>query len=142
MKKKQITLMIFVFVFIPFGVWCFFLRKEPISKVGFIQQGITTINGKAEIKLYDSQAIDGDTVDFYFDGKLIFKKLGLSDTARVYYTGKLSKGEHWIGIKAVTEGFNPPATPHIGICDGKNTIDFDIESFRDSTSGSWILNVK
>ncbi|MCP9752771.1 hypothetical protein [Ferruginibacter sp. HRS2-29] len=141
-KRNRWVLLLLLLLLCFAAIWYFFLRTPTISREGFVQQGITTVKGSPEISIWDYSAVDGDTVDFYFDGKLIFKSLGLGDTAVTYKTVSLSKGEHWIGIKAINEGFNPPATPHISITDDKEKFEFDIDSWKDSASGSWLINVE
>jgi hypothetical protein len=142
MKKKRFLLLLLLLLLIATAVWFLFFKTATLSRTGFVPQGNTVVKGSPAISIWDYSAVDGDTIDFYFDGKLIFKNLGLGDTPVVYKTSGLSKGEHWIGIKSISDGSNAPATPHISIADENEKFEFDIDSWKDSASGSWIINVE
>jgi len=141
-KKKNTTLLLLLLLILAATGIYFFYFNATVSKKGFKEKGVTTINSNdPQIKIWDYSAVDGDTINFYFDGKLIYKDLAITDSAVVYSPGKLSKGEHWIGIQAISEGAAPPATPHISIGKENDTQEFDIESYIDSAS-SWNVIVK
>jgi len=142
-KRSRILLIITLLIVAAIGTWFFICGSNKVSQKNFVQQGSTTIKTNSPtIKIWDYSAVDGDTIDFYFDGKLIYKNLFLQDSPNIYQPNNLSKGEHWIGIKAIAEGTNPPATPHISIGDGVNDIQFDVDAYKDSVSGSWLINVE
>ena len=142
-KRNKILIAILLLLLIAAAIWYFYFRNNSIDQKNFVQQGSTTINNSEPvIKIWDYSAVDGDTIDFYFDGKLIFKNLGLEDSPTVFRPGSLSKGEHIIGVKGINEGTMGPASPHLSISDGKEILEFDIDAWKDSTSGSWKIIVK
>lgn len=141
-KKNRTLLLLILLLLLTIVAWYLLFYNKKIPKSGFVQQGITVLKGDPEISIWDYNSVDGDTINFYFDGKLIYENLGLGDTPVIYKTKKLSKGEHWIGIKAISEGTNAPATPHVSISSGNEKFDFDIDSWKDSASGSWVLQVQ
>ncbi len=142
-KRNKILIAILLLLFIAAAIWYFYCRKNSTDQKSFIQQGITTINyDEPVIRIWDYSAVDGDTIDFYFDGKLIFKNLALEDSPKVFRPGSLSKGEHVIGVKGINEGTMGPASPHLSISDGKEMFEFDIDAWIDSVQSSWKIIVK
>jgi len=141
-KKKSLPLFLLLLpVMASTGVY-FFYSNSTVSKKGFAEKGSTTINiNDPEIKIWDYSAVDGDTVRFYFDGKLVYDKLAITGTPAVYLPGTLSRGNHWIGVQAISEGAEPPATPHISIGRENDTQEFDIEVYKDSAA-LWNIVVK
>ena len=143
MKSKRNRILIAILLLIATAIWYFYFRNNSIDQKNFVQQGSTTITySEPMISIWDYSAVDGDTIDFYFDGKLIFKNLGLEDSPTIFCPGSLSKGEHIIGVKGINEGTMGPASPHLSISDGKEVMEFDIDAWKDSTSGSWKIIVK
>ncbi len=142
-KKNRILIALLLLLLIAAAIWYFYCRNNSIDQKNFIQQGITTINyDEPVIKIWDYSAVDSDTIDFYFDGKLIFKNLALEDSPKVYRPGTLSKGEHVIGVKGINEGTMGPASPHLSISDGKEMFEFDMDAWIDSVQSSWKIIVK
>ncbi len=64
-----------------------------------------------KLKFGINSAVDGDTINFYFDGKLIYPNLGLVDSPQVYKPGQLSKGQHTIGVKSIKMERRDPYLP-------------------------------
>ncbi len=142
-RKKQISIILILLLLIGFGVWWTFFRLKAAPSVVFTTQGTTKItDNDPEIRIWDYSAIDGDTINVYFDDKLIFDHLGITDSQVVYKPGKLAKGMHYIGIKSINDGMMGSASPHLTIRAGKDSIDFDIDSYKDSASGSWGVEVQ
>ncbi|MEJ7626608.1 MAG: hypothetical protein WKF35_07095 [Ferruginibacter sp.] len=140
-KNKRRIFLVLLLLLIAFAGWYFIKGKKEVVE-GVKLQGITKITFRnPQIRIWDYSAVDGDTIDFYFDDKLIFKNLGLEDSPKIYIPGKLTKGEHTIKIKGISEGMMGPASPHISVSDGKEMFEFDIDAWKDSLSGSWTIIV-
>ncbi len=138
-KRKYLLLALLLLIFI--SAW-FILKKEKAPMPALKLQGSTTISDRNPvIKIWDYSAVDGDTIDFYFDDELIFKNLGLEDSPKVYKPERLSKGEHTIKIIGVDEGMMGSASPHLSITNGKEQIEFDVDAWEDSLAGSWTIIV-
>ncbi|MEO7306526.1 MAG: hypothetical protein ABIR78_03945 [Ferruginibacter sp.] len=143
MQKKRNKILLAILLLVAAALLYFYFCNNSDVQKNFVQQGSTTINySEPVIKIWDYSAVDGDTIDFYFDGKLIFKNMGLEDSPFIFRPGSLSKGEHIIGVKGINEGTMGPASPHLSISDGKEKFEFDIDAWKDSASGSWLIIVK
>lgn len=134
-KNRKIRIVILLCLMVG-GLGYFYYTKYNDPMRGFTKYNSTTITGNtATIMISSYQGTGKDTVQFYFDGKLIFDKLPLMDSAINYNTGKLSKGEHWIGVKALTN-----AEPHVNVDDGVSIHGFNMAVKKDSAA-SWVIIV-
>jgi hypothetical protein len=140
--QKRAALIILLLLLAAACIW-FFLFKNRATGKPYIRQGLTTIRNKnPEFKIWDFHAEDGDTVNVYFDEKLVFKKLPIRYEPIRYNPGHLSSGDHIIAIEAVNEGMMGPASPHLSVHDMDTTFDFDIDAWIDSPRSSWIIHVE
>ena len=61
--------------------------------------------------------------------------------AILYKLGKLPAGEYWLGVKAINEGVNSPASASISLNDGKTEKEFSMNAWIDSAA-SWKVILK
>lgn len=112
----------------------------PLST--FTQQGQTEIqSGNIVMKVWDNDAEDGDSIQVYFEGKLIADSLAILNTPIEYKLGNLSAGDYFIGVKAINEGMTSPASAYVSLSDGKNKKEFSMNARIDSAA-SWKVIVK
>ncbi len=138
--KKRITILILLLLIAAAGFWL--LKKPKTTTIKFTLQGQTEINpGPVIMKVWDHDAEDGDTIRVFFDGKLIADTLAILNTPIEYKLGKLSAGEHLIGVVAINEGISAPASAYISLNDGSGEKEFSMDAFLDSAA-SWKLIVK
>ncbi len=78
--------------------------------------------------------LDGDVIDILVNEKTLVSNKSITESKETIKV-KLSEGENWIGVKAINEGTNPPASPHIEIYDGKTTQAFDILAYINQPGG-------
>ncbi|HEX2627379.1 MAG TPA: hypothetical protein VHM26_00155 [Chitinophagaceae bacterium] len=141
-KRNRWLLLLLLLLAIATGVYYYMPRKtsSPMPAHFIITDSALHINSdELIIKVWDYSAVDGDTVDILFDGKKVFETLAIQDSAVVYHTKKLSRGEHWIGVEALTEGWSPPASPHISVTSGSQSFEFDIEAYIGKPAGRKII---
>ena len=134
MKKRNRQLLILLLLLLAaVGIYWFTQREQKIKAIPsnfIVQDSALHISGdNLIIKVWDYNAVDGDTVNVLFDGKIIFETLGLEGTPVVYNAKKLVKGEHWIGVEGINEGSTPPATTHVSVDNGHQVFEFDIEAY-------------
>ena len=121
------------------GAWLTLGNRRQLP--AFKSQGQTRIGShQAELRIWDFSAVDGDSVRIYFDKELIFDSLFITDVPVVYHTGPLRSGIHRLGVEANSEGMTAPATPHISVNDGQQTVEFDVNAKLDSAA-SWQIVV-
>lgn len=141
-NNKRKILLLLLLLLISAGVWYFYFQNKKVKMEEFTQQGETEISaGNIVMKVWDSEAEDGDTIQVYFNGKMIADTLGILNTANEYKLGHLSAGEYWIGVKAINEGFNSPASASVSLNDGTTEKDFIMAAWIDSAA-SWKVIVK
>ena len=104
-----------------------------------LQDSTVITEGNMEIKIWDYSIIDGDTINVFFDGKKIFKKLLIVDTPVYYKPGIVKAGTHWIGIEALSEGSIGAATVHLELSNGKESYEFNIEARKNKPAYRLII---
>ena len=67
-----------------------------------------------KVKLWDADRQDGDIVDVYLNGEIVFKDLKVTIAGKIFYLN-LVKGKNLIEIEAKNEGIAPPNTSAIKI---------------------------
>lgn len=141
-NKKKRVLLLLLLLFIAAGVWYFYSQKGAVNQEDFTQQGETEISaGNIVMKVWDNEAEDGDTIQVYFKRKMLADTLAILNTPNEYKLGHLSAGEYWIGVKALAEGLNSPASVSVSLSDGKQEKEFIMDAWIDS-SASWKVIVK
>lgn len=141
-RNKYLLIILLLILFAAVGYY-FFTKDKKADLKNFKLQGQTEINaGTIVMKVWDYSAEDGDTIRVFFDGKLIADSLPLLYEPVKYKLGKLSGGEHWIGISSINDGMMGAASPHINLSNGRDSFELDIEAWKDSTAGSWKVIVK
>jgi hypothetical protein len=141
-KRNRWLLLLLLLLAFAAGIYYFMPRNasSPLPAHYLITDSALHINSnEAVIRIWDYSAVDGDTVDIIFDGRKVFQTLAIQDTPVVYHARHLSKGEHWIAVEAITEGWNPPATPHISITSGSQSFEFDIEAYINKPAARKII---
>ena len=92
----------------------------------YTNQGTITVkSSNLAICYWDWGTVDGDVIDIIINGKTMITNKELTANKECLKV-TLPSGENWIGIKAINEGFNPPASPRVEISDGKGVQGFDI----------------
>jgi hypothetical protein len=144
MKRRNVLLLLLLLLLTAIAIWYFYFRTSNVDLKNFTLQGQTELNaGKIVMKVWDYSAEDGDSIQVYFDGKLIADSLAIfNDPPSEYKLGRLYAGEHWIGIKAINEGTMGFASPHVRISNGRDSVDIDIEAWIDSIPSSWKVILK
>lgn len=141
MNKKR-TIIIIIILLLLAAILFLLLKKKKQAALKTVMQGTTILHsGDITMKVWDYNAVDGDTVSVFFDNKVIFDTLYLTDSPAVHEFKNLAAGDHMLQVVAISEGSSPPATPHISITDGTSSAEFDVNSYLDST-GSWKIIVQ
>lgn len=141
-NKNKYLLIILLIALLAILAYYFSPKNKKINSLDFTQQGQTEINaGTIVMKVWDHDAEDGDSVQVFFEGKMIADSLGILNTPVEYKLGKLSAGEYWIGVKAINEGSTSPASAYISLSDGKTEKEFSMDALIDSAA-SWKVIVK
>lgn len=145
MTKQRRRNILLVLLLIIIAIICFFLLRKKEQKIllpAFTLQGETRIGtGDLQLKVWDNNAEDGDTVSIYLDGKLIKDSLGILNEPVVLKVGNLPKGDHLLGIKAINEGSVSPASASMGISNGKEETQFEMNAWVDSAA-SWKIIIQ
>ena len=140
-NKKKILLLILLLLIVA-AVWYFYPQKKIVKPEEFIQQGQTEINtGSFVMEVWDQSAEDGDSIQVFFNGKMIADSVAILKAPVEDKLGTLSPGEYWIGVKAINEGSTSPASAYIRLNDGKIKNSFSMDAWMDSAA-SWKLIVK
>ena len=101
----------------------------------YTNQGTITVKStKLKICVWDYSAIDGDVIDLFVNGRKMFSKLAIDENKQCIEV-TLPDGENWIGVSAIEEGYNPPASPRVEISDGVRTQGFDILAYINKPGG-------
>jgi hypothetical protein len=142
-KKKCLLLLLLLLLFGGSATTWVVLKREPPPKLpAFTQQGETEIHaGNIVMKVWDSEAEDGDVIQVYFKGKLVADNLAILNTPVEYKLGYLSRGEYLIGVNALDEGSSSPASVHISLSDGKAENEFGMDASLEKAA-SWKVVVK
>lgn len=101
----------------------------------YANQGTITVKStKLKICVWDYSAIDGDVIDLIVNGRKMLSNLAIDENKQCIEV-TLPNGENWIGVTAIDEGYNPPASPRVEISDGKRTQGFDILAYINKPGG-------
>jgi hypothetical protein len=142
-KKKSGIIILLLLLIITVLVYFFCCKKINVEEqISFTLQGTTTINqGDIKLTIWDNNTEDGDSVKVYLDNKLIRDTLALLYEPLQLNFGKLSKGEHLLGVVAISEGTTSPASAAMSLSnkDGKN--DFEMYATKDSAA-SWKIIIQ
>lgn len=142
MNNKKRILLLLLLLLIAAGVWYFYPQKKIVKQEDFTEQGQTEISaGNITMKVWDNEAEDGDTIQVFFKEKMIADTLAILNNPVEYKLGTLSAGEYWIGVKAINEGANSPASASVSLSDGKIEKEFIMDAWIDSAA-SWKVIVK
>ncbi len=139
-RKRNILLLLLLLVMVIILLLYFF--KSPKTKpTVFILQGQTILQaGEVGMKIWDNNTEDGDTVAVYLNGKLIADSVAILYQPRILPLGKLTTGEHILGVKAINMGMVAPASASISLTDEKGTHEFVMDAWIDSAA-SWKIIV-
>lgn len=118
-------------------------KKEKVQTQlpsNYTNQGtITVANKNISICVYDNSIEDGDIIDLIFNGKTLIRNYELKNAERCFNV-TLEKGDNWIGIIAINEGTNPPASVAVKVNDGVTEQEFDIDG-EVNKPGGYILKL-
>ncbi len=107
----------------------------------YSNQGTLTVKSNTlKICLWDWSVVDGDVIDLLVNGKKLLSNYELTANQKCIDV-KLPDGESWIGIIAINEGYNPPASPRVELSDGVSTQAFDILGYI-SKPGGYKIDVR
>ena len=141
-NKRKYLVAILVLIVIAFLAYYFYPKSKSYNQATFTQQGQTELSaGNITMKVWDHDAEDGDSVQVFFEGKMIADSLGILNDPIAYKLGDLSAGEYWLGVKAINEGMFSPASAHISLSDGKLEKEFSMDAWKDSAA-SWKIIIK
>ncbi len=142
-KKRYLLLLLLLLLFAGGGTTWVVLKREAAPKLpAFTLQGETELQaGNIVMKVWDSEAEDGDVISVYFEGKLVAEKLAILNTPTEYQLGRLGRGDYLIGVKALDEGSSSPASVHVSLSDGKAEKEFGMDATLDKAA-SWKVVVK
>ena len=141
-NRKKYLLIILLLILLSTTGFYFFTKNKIVNGLNFTQQGQTELSaGNIVMKVWDHDAEDGDSVQVFFEGKMIADSLGILNDPIAYKLGNLSAGEYWLGVKAINEGMFSPASAHISLTDGKTEKEFSMDAWKDSAA-SWKIIVK
>jgi hypothetical protein len=140
-RNKYLLIILLVILLSAVGYYLF-PKNKKMNPLDFTLQGQTELNaGTIVMKVWDHEAEDGDSIQVYFEGKLIEDSLAILNNPVEYKLGKLSAGEYWLGVKAINEGMVSPASAHISLNDGKTEKEFNMDAWIDSAA-SWKVILK
>lgn len=140
-NRKIIIIIVLLLVLLAIIFW---LRKKPVEAVipNFTLQGETVLSeGEFEMKIWDNNTEDGDTVAVYFNNKKLVDTLGILYEPVKIKLGKLKKGTYLLGVSAINEGVTAPASCSVSLFDGKEEKEFTMDAWVDSAA-SWKVIVQ
>jgi hypothetical protein len=142
-KNKTFGIVALLLLIIAVIIYFFACNKTIKQKqISYILQGTTTINqGEIKLKIWDNNTEDGDSVKVFLDNKLIRDTLALLYQPLQLNFGKLSKGEHLLGVVAINEGITSPASASMSISNETETKDFEMNATKDSAA-SWKIIIQ
>lgn len=116
------------------------LQKPKKKNMTFTVQGQTILHaGNVEMKIWDNNTEDGDTVAVYIDGRLIADSVAILYEPVRLSLGKLTAGEYLLGVSAINEGTTAPASASISLTDGNHIQEFIMDAWIDSAAGWKII---
>lgn len=108
----------------------------------FTLQGETKISsGNIKIKVWDNNTEDDDTINVYFDGKLLKENVAIFNKPFVIELGNLSKGEYLLGVEAISEGIYSPASASLSLYNESEEQEFEMNATIKKTA-SWKINIQ
>ncbi|GAB2831503.1 hypothetical protein [Ferruginibacter profundus] len=139
--KKRIGIIILLLLLIAAVMYFLCCRKkEPV--IAYNLQGTTTLSyGDIKLSIWDNNTEDGDSVKVYLDDRLIRDTLGLLYEPVTLNFGKLTKGQHLLGVVAINEGSTSPASATIGLSNETEKQEFEMNATKDSAA-SWKIIIK
>ena len=140
-KKKKITLLILLLLLLALLLYYFKFYKKKAAIV-YTEQGVSTFKqGNLQLKIWDNNTEDGDTVQVYLDNKLMRDTLPLRYEPLDLALGKLSKGEHILGVVAINEGSTSPASASMSLSSGTEKKEFEMDATIENPA-SWKIIIK
>jgi hypothetical protein len=140
-KKKKITLIILLFLMLAALLYYFKFFKK-IAPINFTEQGSSTLKeGKIQLQIWDNNTEDGDTVKVYLDDQLMRDTLPLRYEPLDLALGRLSKGEHILGVVAISEGSTSPASASMNLSNGTEKKVFEMNATIKKPA-SWKIIIK
>lgn len=119
-----------------------FCNKKTTLQINYVLQGSTTLDyGNIKMKIWDNNTEDGDSVKVYIDNELVRDSIALAYQPLELNFGKLSKGEHQLGVVAINEGTTSPASATIGLSNESANNEFEMNATKDSAA-SWKIIIK
>ena len=101
----------------------------------YVNQGTIEVKSSTlKICVWDYSVVDGDVIDLLINGRKMLTNFSLTEEQECIEL-TLPKGENWIGVSAINEGFLPPASPHVEISDGKSVQAFDLSAYINKPGG-------
>ena len=141
-NRNKYLLIILLFILLSAVGYYLFPKNKKTDSLDFTLQGQTELNaGTIVMKVWDSNAEDGDSIQVFFEGKMIADTLAILNNYVEYKLGKLSAGEYLLGVKAINEGMVSPASATISLNDGKTEKEFSMDAWIDSAA-SWKVILK
>ncbi|NOT91870.1 hypothetical protein [Ferruginibacter sp.] len=140
-KKKRIIIVVVLMLIAALLIYFLCCRKKT-ANIKYNLQGATTLNyGDIKLTIWDNNTEDGDSVKVYLDDKIIRDTIGLLYEPLTLNFGKLSKGEHLLGVVAINEGTTSPASATIGLSNETEKNEFEMNATKDSAA-SWKIIIK
>lgn len=141
-NKNGIVILILLLLLVAAAVFYFFYsKKQGIDLPSSIQGSSTISEGEIKLKIWDNNTEDGDSVKVYLDDKLLRDTLPLLYEPWQLNFGRLSKGEHLLTVAAINEGMTAPASATMGISNGTEIIEFEMNATMDSAA-AWKIFIK
>lgn len=142
-KRKWLLLLLLLLLLLAGGTTTWVVIRSAAPKFPYaVAQGETEIlAGNIVMKVWDSEAEDGDVIKVFFNGKLMADELAILNTPVEYKLGWLSPGEYTMIVGAINEGANAPASVHVSLSNGTNEWEFGMDATL-ITAASWKVTVK
>lgn len=142
MKNKNVITLILIGIFMLSLFFYFFKCSKKETKIIFTEQGTTNLKqGLIKLKIWDNNTEDGDTVKVFIDNKLLRDTLALRYQAKELNLGKLNKGEHILGVVAISEGTTSPASASMSLGNEQENKDFEMNASIKKPA-SWKIIIK
>ena len=139
-NRKTIFIIVMLLLALLASIWIKKEKELPLPT--FTLQGDTNIGaGDIELKIWDNNVEDGDTVAVYFKGKKVLDTLPLMYEKKTLKLGKLKKGEYVLGVSAISEGLNAPASCSMSLSNGNEEKEFIMDAWVDSAA-SWKIIIE
>jgi len=142
-RKRLLLLLLLLLLFAGGGTTTWVVIRSATPKLPYsVEQGeVDILAGNIVMKVWDSEAEDGDVIQVYFNGKLLADELAILNTPVEYKLGWLSPGEYTMIVSALNEGASAPASVHVSLGDGTNEKEFSMDATL-ITAAAWKVTVK